>query len=82
LQDITSPVSAFVRDRCDIESEYEITTGELWDAWKVWCEDNGRRPGTKALFGRDLFAAYPMIRKRRPRDDEARVYTYEGIKLT
>ena len=81
LQDITSPVSAFVRDRCAIGSEHEITTDALWDAWKVWCEDNGRRSGTKALFGRDLFAAYPMIRKRRPRDDELRVHVYEGIAL-
>ena len=82
LQDITSPVSAFVRDRCAISPEHEITTDALWDAWKVWCEDNGRRPGAKAVFGRDLFAAYPMIRKHRPRDDEARVYIYEGIELT
>lgn len=66
LQDITSPVSAFVRDRCIVGPEYEITTDDLWQAWKSWCEDNGRRPGSKALLGRDLFAAYPAIRKIRP----------------
>ena len=82
LQDITSPVSAFVRDRCDVGPEHEITTDELWEAWKSWCEDNGKsRVGTKAMLGRDLFAAYPSIRKIRPRDGAERIHLYQGIQL-
>lgn len=80
LQDLTSPVSAFVRDDCVVGPEYEITKQDLWDAWKKWCENNGRnRPGTKATFGRDLMAAYPMITTTRPRDDGQRVNMYQGI---
>ncbi len=83
LQDLSSPVSAFVRDECVVGPEYEVTKDGLWDAWKRWSERNGRsRPGTKATFGRDLMAAYPTIRTARPRNDGDRVYMYQGIDLT
>ena len=83
LQDLTSPVSAFARDRCVVGPEYQIEKKELWDAWKRWGEDNGRsRPGTTASFGRDLLAAYPMIVSRRPRDADDRIHVYQGIRLS
>ena len=37
--------------------------------------------GTKAMLGRDLFAAYPSIRKIRPRDGAERIHLYQGIQL-
>ena len=83
LQDLISPVSAFVRDWCVVGPQHEITTDALFAAWKDWCEQNGRsRPGSKAVFGRDLLAAYPTIRKTRPHEDDRRVYVYQGIALT
>jgi len=82
LQDLASPVSAFVRDDCQIDPAYETTKDELWDAWRKWCDRNGRsRPGTKAMFGRDLMAAYPMISSTRPRNDASRVNMYQGINV-
>lgn len=83
LQDLTSPVSAFARDKCVVGPEYQIEKKELWQAWKRWGEDNGRsRPGTTASFGRDLLAAYPMIVSRRPRDADDRTHVYQGIQLS
>jgi Poxvirus D5 protein-like len=41
LQDLASPVGAFVRDRCEIDAGHEIAVDELWEAWKSWAEDNG-----------------------------------------
>jgi putative DNA primase/helicase len=37
LEDLASPVSAFVRDCCVIDPIREIAKDDLWAAWKDWC---------------------------------------------
>ena len=81
LEDLSSPVSAFVRERCELAADRSVAVDDLWNAWKRWCEEDNRHPGTKAGFGRDLKATAPTIRKARPRDDGDRIYSYEGIGL-
>ena len=81
LEDLSSPVSAFVRDYCEVGANQRVYVDKLWDAWKLSCHDDNRHPGTKAVFGRNLNAAVPMIRKARPRDGQERTYVYEGIGL-
>jgi putative DNA primase/helicase len=79
LQDLVSPVSAFVRDRC--ERNGEVGVKRLYEAWKLWAEDHGHRHGSAATFGRDLRAAVPGVKKTRPREGEARDAYYVGISL-
>jgi putative DNA primase/helicase len=82
LEDLASPVSAFVRDRCVIDPVREVDKDVLWDAWKDWSVGEGRdRAGTKAVFYRDLHAAYPGIRATRPLVNGKRVHVYVGIDL-
>ena len=80
LEDLSSPVSAFVRDGC-VTGSYCAEPDALWEAWKCWCERENRHPGTKSVFGRDLKAAVPTVRRTRPRKNETRSYVYEGIGL-
>lgn len=80
LEDLASPVGAFVRDRCNVDVLLEVDKDALWNEWKAWCEAEGRdRPGTKAVFARDLIAAYPSVKARRPKREGERVHVYEGI---
>ena len=82
LKDLGSPVGAFIRDRCEVEPGLEITCDHLYDAWKIWCGEQGRdRPGTRQTFGRDLRAALPGIKLTRHRDEAKRVKFYDGIAL-
>jgi putative DNA primase/helicase len=82
LEDLASPVSAFVRDRCVIGPTHEVEKDVLWAAWKDWCVGEGKdRAGTKAVFYRDLHAAYPGLRATRPEVDGKRVHVYIGIDL-
>jgi putative DNA primase/helicase len=81
LEDLTSPVAAFLRERCTLGPRAEVEVGELWTAWKHWCEDDNRHPGTKAVFGRDLRAAAPTIKKARSRLEGERVHRYLGLSL-
>jgi putative DNA primase/helicase len=81
LQDLASPIGAFIRDRCTLDIGDEIPVDELWAAWKAWAEENGHAAGTKQRFGRDLRAAHAPIRVAQPRDGEERVRVYRGITL-
>lgn len=81
LQDLVSPVSAFVRDECSTGPGCEVPAENLYAAWKTWAEDNGHRPGSAQTFGRDLRAVIPGLQNRRPRTDAGRERHYLGIAL-
>jgi len=81
LEDLSSPVSAFLRERCVVGSEESVPVDDLWAVWKDWCIKDNRLPGTKAVFGRNLSSAMPTIRKARPRNGEERVNVYIGLGL-
>ena len=81
MRDLASPVGAFVREKCEIGANNEIEVDRLYAAYKAWCEENGHRELSKQLFGRDLRAAVPAVRRTRPRDGGDRPYVYAGIDL-
>ena len=59
----------------------EIEVDLLYGAYKAWCEDNEHPKASKQIFGRDLRAAVPSVRKTRPRDGTGRQQLYAGIAL-
>jgi putative DNA primase/helicase len=79
LADLVSPVSAFIRDRC--EHGGEVPVGELYGRWRMWCEANGHRPSSRQVFGRDLRSVVPGLRMARPRFDGDRERHYVGLSL-
>ena len=82
LEDLASPIGAFLRDECEIGDGYEVKVDLIFGAWLSWCESQGRdRPGTKEAFGRDLRAAAPRVKRTRLREGDSRDYYYEGIGL-
>ncbi|MBI5863764.1 MAG: hypothetical protein HZB38_04505 [Planctomycetes bacterium] len=82
LEDLSSPIRAFVRERCEVGPGRRVEVESLYAAWQDYCGSTGReRTGTIQTFGRDLKAAYPTLRVVRLRDGDARVRCYEGIGL-
>jgi len=81
LEDLASPIGAFLRDRCVVGSQGRTAVDALWAAWKAWCEDQSQNPGTKQTFGRDLHAAVPGLHVEQPREGEARRRDYVGVGL-
>jgi putative DNA primase/helicase len=80
MEDLVSPMSAFIRDRMRIDRGARVGVDHAWSEWKAWCEDQSHPHGTKQMFGRDLRAAVAGLRVSRPRsDDHARVYVGIGL---
>ena len=62
FENLSSPVGAFTRECCVEQAGMEVSQDDLFDAWRHWCDDNGREhSGTKQTFGRDLRAALPWL---------------------
>jgi putative DNA primase/helicase len=84
LELLSSPITAFVRDQCEIGAGFTIAIELLYESWRIWCDRNGRRePGTSQTFGRDLKAAFPAIKATHPKREQGggRHRYYEGIRL-
>ena len=82
LEDLSSPIGAFVRERCEIGAAYSASVSDVFRAWTEWCATQGREhPGTSQTFGRDLRAAVPGLASARPRDGNERMRVYQGLRL-
>jgi putative DNA primase/helicase len=82
LDELGSPVSAFINERCAVGPAFAVHKDELYSEWVAWCETNGRKhPGTAASFGRDLLAAVPGLKTVRPREGETRHRAYQGVAI-
>jgi putative DNA primase/helicase len=83
LQDLVSPVAAYVRDNCDVGVGHEILIDDLFTDWRSWCEENGHKAASVQTFGRDLRAVVPHLRVLRPRESEnKRKRRYAGLRLS
>jgi putative DNA primase/helicase len=82
LENLSSPIMAFVKDCCVVAPEESIECGRLYEQWCQWNEDN-ERPNLLPtnLFGRDLHAAVPRLStgQRRVNGKEVRVYIGIGL---
>jgi putative DNA primase/helicase len=84
MQDLTSPVGSFVRQKCQVGADYTTLSSELYEAWVEFCKSTGQNhPGTLPMFAKKLRAAVPSILRERPRTDGGgdRPRSYRGIRL-
>lgn len=83
LDALASPIKDFLADCCVLEPTRWIAVQSLFEEWCKWCRSqNIYSEGTCQTFGKDLTAAAPQVRVRRPRaEDGERERIYQGIGL-
>lgn len=82
LEDLGSPVGAFLRETCVVGPSAEVSCGQLFQIWQVWCRAHGREhPGTEQTFGRDLRAVLADLQVVQPRVDGRQRRFYRGVGL-
>jgi putative DNA primase/helicase len=74
LEELGSPIRAFVREHCDLGADKRVSTEALWKVWQQW---QGDECGTQTAFGRNLKVCCPGIEKKRREGG----YYYMGIGL-
>ncbi|SIO58415.1 phage/plasmid primase, P4 family, C-terminal domain-containing protein [Singulisphaera sp. GP187] len=82
MEDMSSPIGSFVKDCCVVDPDEEVEKGQLYTAWRAWCEQNGRKEaGELSTFARNLRTVVPSLKSTRPRDGGRRVYAFKGVGL-
>ncbi len=79
LENLASPVRAFVREMCTVGAGFRVSVDDLFEQWRKWCTEEGRYvTGARQTFGRNLAAAVPGVVRRRGTGQQP---FYEGIGL-
>lgn len=82
LEAMTSPIKAFISEKCEIRTLASISVADLFDAWRHWCNITGyQNAGSVQSFGKNLRAALPELQMDRPQKEHCRERCYLGIKL-
>jgi putative DNA primase/helicase len=81
LEDLASPVGAFIREQCEIGPEQKIEVAELYSLYREWCQNHGHHVVNRQVFGRDLRAVRPEVRIEHTRQGEERRRKYVGLGL-
>ena len=81
MADFSSPIVAFVSERCVLGLDYMSTTDELFKEYQGWCKQHEQFAPSRPMFVRDLLAHLPKIKQQRLRSDGGRAYAYRGIGL-
>lgn len=82
MREQSSPISAFVAEKCIVGADYSVDRNEIFVAWKAWCSEGGMEyPGTSIGFGRKLSASIPGLGRSQPRADGTRLNLYSGVRL-
>lgn len=83
LENLASPVMAFIREKCTVASGLTTTKDALYMAYRAWCQAQGQsHVETQPTFGRNLRAALPFIGDGRAGTGHERETVYRGISLT
>lgn len=62
LEDLGSPGSAFLREWCETGADCKVNVKEVYNAYRIWCEDVGEKPLPRHVFGKGLHAIVPTLR--------------------
>ncbi len=81
MEELASPMTAFLRECCEVVPGAQTPVDDVWVAWRRWCARVGRKEGTKQTFGRDLGAAAPGVEVKQKRALGGRLRVYEGLRL-
>lgn len=81
MKDLASPISAFIKECLEAGKDEKLPVADAYDCWKLWCDENGHRPSTRQVFGRDMQAAIPGLKRSKPKIGNVQVRCYDDWKL-
>lgn len=82
LEVLSSPVAAYVDERCIVEPDADVTCLVLYEDFRRFqCERGHKYIPSASVFGRDLHSAAPSIQVKQRRIGDIRERYYVGIGL-
>lgn len=80
MEELASPISAFLRDCCELTPYGEEEVQTIYRAWCAWCGNRGvSHPGDSPTFGRNLRSIMPDLQTAQARRHGAVVRIFKGL---
>lgn len=78
---LSSPISVFLEDCCEVGERLEVARKELFAVWGEWARQAGQFVGSDIAFGRNIRSVVPGLGdvKRGPMGGQVRHYTGVGL---
>jgi len=76
-----SEYKRFVDECLEIGPEYSVSREAVWEIWKLWCLEEGIKPGIRNTLGQSLRSVVPSIGKSQPRMGGKKVWFHTGIRI-
>jgi putative DNA primase/helicase len=57
-------ISQFIEHRCETASHYKVKAGELYNAYKSWCETYGHEALNGTRFGKEIKSRFDCVKLR------------------
>lgn len=79
----SSPTNEFVEQCCDVGKNFEISTKDIFECWKLWCTEQGYKQGNQASLGRNLMSVISHLQRTRTSasENKSRPWKYRGVRL-
>ncbi len=74
FKDEASSAVAFFREKYIVTSNGFTSNDAMYDYYKTWCIDNGKKQMSKAKFGKDILFAFKNLRQKTGRVDSDLVH--------
>jgi putative DNA primase/helicase len=82
LEELTSPIGMFVKERCTVGPEHDVSIKTLFGAWQEWCKEKNREQvGDESAFGRNLRTVVPTLATKQVKTQSVHSRHFVGISL-
>ena len=84
LKELSSRVSTFLADACEVDPGYQEAIPHVYIAWCHWCNEQGEsNPGSKRALAKELRTVLPKLSSdKSTKCDNKTVKLFTGLRLT
>lgn len=75
----SNPARIFLLDRCRESPDGQTPCGELYQAYRTWCQASGYSPLADRTFGKEVKRVFPKAERREIGPRGCRAYCYCGV---
>jgi P4 family phage/plasmid primase-like protien len=75
----SNPARAFLKDHVETSTGSAITSGKLYTIYKKWTDENGYRPLSEKVFGKEVRRVFSHIERKKGGGRTSRYWYYQGI---
>jgi P4 family phage/plasmid primase-like protien len=74
-----NPARMFLLEMCRETPEGQVPCGELYKAYRAWCNANGYSPLADRMFGKEVRRVFSKVERREVGPRDSRLYAYCGL---